>query len=285
VSLLFAGILIRLLLKKTGHNRALLSYAAFFCFLIPSVIIIFSESTVSFLAWRFLYLPSAVFVGSLVYFAMAKIRPRIIPLLFLSGLCLIYTAEIYPKNRNFGKSERDFWLGIKNVSRENPLARYNIALQHLTKDEDKAQKIFDSILTDRKHHLHGRFEERIYEELAAFYTFHEKLDKAEDYFNRLLSLREVQSQHFYVTYASFLALKGKQKEGESIIQEMLRLFPENHLILLHSAKFYIVLKDYSKAIDILTRDYELFPTQEVKELLASVRKIEEKSSNPSPEEK
>ena len=95
---------------------------------------------------------------------------------------------------------------------------------------------------------------------------------AEKYFNKLIKLRRDQSQNFYFLYAYFLAFKGEISDGEKIVTEMLRLFPENHLVLIHSAKFYITIKDNEKASELLTKDYNLFPTRETYKLLQELKK-------------
>jgi tetratricopeptide (TPR) repeat protein len=94
---------------------------------------------------------------------------------------------------------------------------------------------------------------------------------AEKYFNKLIKLRKEQSQHFYFIYAFFLAFNGKISEGEKIVVEMLNFFPRNHLVLLYSAKFYIIIKNYEKASELLTRDYDLFPTRETFKLLQKLK--------------
>jgi tetratricopeptide (TPR) repeat protein len=187
--------------------------------------------------------------------------------------CIFYTLELYPKNKAFGRNEKEFWLGLENRNRENFLALFNIGIFSLPENEEQALEIFQKILEQKDHHLYERFQIRIYEELASYYTFRDKLEQAEYYFNRLLGLRKYQSQHFFVTYACFLAQKGKVDEGKKIIRQMLDVFSENHLILLHSAKFYIILKDYEKAIELLKKDFALFPTEEIKSLLNQIEKI------------
>jgi len=278
--MLFVFSLIRLIMKKRAFEHESLIVSAFFLSLLPAVIIIFSQATVSLLAWRFLYLSSAVVMYYLAYFLVTRIKAKRIGLGILICICLLYGAEIYPKNRAFGQSEKDFWLNMKNPEKENILARYNIGLHTLSQDEEKALLIFREILSLRDHPLHSRFEERIFEELAAYYTFRKDLEKAEEYFNRLLRMRPSQSQHFYVTYASFLAQSGRIEEGKKIIADMLRLFPENHLVLLHAAKFYIVLEDYPRAIELLNRDYKLFPTEEIRTLLKKIGDVLQRDTLP-----
>ena len=264
-----------ILLKKENRTIPALVCVCLFLLLLPSLLVIFSASTVSFLAWRFLYLPTALLAGFAVYSVWKGGKFKAVAVALGLLLAFAYTAEIYPRNVNFGKTEKDFWLSMKRPGKENFLARYNIALNTLPDNEGKALTLFQGILSERDHYLFERFEQRIHEELASYYTFQERLDEAEKHFNLLLGKGRAQSQHFYLTYASYLALRGEVEEGAEIIQRMLTLFPENHLVLLHAAKFYIVLKDYPSALGILERDFSLFPTEEVRLLLEQVRQTRE----------
>ena len=270
---LFLSALVLLFKKNFVLERGGILIVSFFLALLPSVLVIFSASTVSFLAWRFLYLPSAFFILFVVFQARSHIKWKGVLAGLLLLVCLAYSAEIYPKNGSFGQRAEDFWVNMRDVEDENFLAQFNVALFTLPHDEERAVDLFNRILNREDHHLHERFKIRIYEELAAYFTFNGMLDRAEGYFNRLMQARRVQSQHFYVTYASFLALSDRAGEGEKLIQQMLGLFPENHLILLHSAKFYILIKDYDRALDLLKKDYTLFPTDEIKALLEQVESI------------
>jgi tetratricopeptide (TPR) repeat protein len=202
-----------------------------------------------------------------------KFRP--VSIVFLSLLFLFYAVEMYPKNKIFGKNETDFWLSFKDTSRENLLARFNVGVTYLPRDEKKAMEIFNSILSQKEHHLYSRYEEKIYEDLFQYFTFKKNFNMAEKYFNTLIKLRRDQSQHFYFIYAFFLAFKGEISEGEKIVVEMLNFFPQNHLVLLYSAKFYIIIKNNEKASELLTRDYNLFPTRETFKLLQKL--MEEKN--------
>lgn len=273
LSLLFLVSLLLLLKNKISRIKPALMFTAFFLSLFPSVLVIFSAATVSFLAWRFLYLPSALFAASAVMVLSVKIKWKYLIYTVLLIGCIFYTLELYPKNKAFGRNEKEFWLGLENRNRENFLALFNIGIFSLPENEEQALEIFQKILKQKDHHLYEKFRIRIYEELASYYTFHDKLEQAEYYFNRLLDSQKGQSQHFYVTYACFLAQKGKVDEGENIIRQMLNVFSENHLILLHAAKFYIILKDYEKAIELLKKDFALFPTEEIKGLLNQIEKI------------
>ncbi len=277
--ILFSVSCLLLLSKNFSRIQSPLIFAAFFLFLLPSVIVIFSASTVSFMAWRFLYLPSVAFAAAAVLSARAAFKNR--HALLALGLigCSLYALEIYPKNIMFGKSEKEFWLGIKHRERENVLALFNIGLFSLPQKETQALAIFNTILEQKDHPLYIRFKTRIYEELAAYFTFQKKLKQAEVYFNKLKAAQKEQSQHFYITYACYLALKGQSREGENIIKQLLELFPANHLILLNAAKFYIILKDYDTATGLLQKDLRIFPTEEIQQLLSQIEKIRKAPSH------
>lgn len=252
--------------------------AAFLLSLLPSILVIFSETTVSFLAWRFLYLPSVFLLGGIAVLFQIKGKRLLVSAMILVVLLGFYGWELYPKNKAFGSSEKDFWTSINKYERENILARFNIAQFSLRENEKKSLEIFNDILSQSDHFLYARFKTRIYEELAAFYTLNGRQEEAGRYFDELLRTEPNLSQHFYVTYASYLALTGRMEEGRNIITRLLNLFPENHLILLHAAKFYIILEEYDQALFLLTRDYELFPTEEIRELLEQVNHIKMKNN-------
>ena len=279
--LIFFITLLLLFKRSFDQEKWGVLFAAFFLGMFPSVLVIFSASTVSFLAWRFLYLPSALFIIFLVFLAKSHVKWKGVLAGFLILVCLFFVFEIYPKNRAFGQKEEDFWRSIKKVKKENFLAQFNVALFTLPTNETRSLQLFNRILEQKDHHLFDRFQIRIYEELAAYYTSKGTLDLAEDYFNRLIQTRRVQSQHFYVTYARFLALSNRSEEGEKLIRRMLGLFPKNHLILLHSAKFFILIEDYDQALDLLERDFTLFPTEEIKTLLDQVRTIQNRRPHPT----
>jgi len=272
IFLLFIVSTILLLKKNSKYVLSILAFFSFCLFLLPSVVIIFSSATTSLIAWRFLYLPSALFVSYLVWVLFKKIKYKSISIIFLSLLCIFYSVEIYPKNIAFGKNETDFWLSFKNIDLEDMITKFNVGVIYLPKDEKKALEIFNDILSQKEHHRHKIYEVKIYENLARYYTFKKNFKMAEEYFNKLLEIRRYQSQHFRFTYAYFLAFQEKISDGEKIVREMLNLFPENHLILFHSALFYMIIENYEKAAELLTKDYELFPTRET---LRFLKKLEE----------
>ncbi len=270
--LLFSVATILLLRKKMKNPILSLVFFSFFVLLLPSLIIIFSASTTSFMAWRFLYAPSAVFVCYLAYILFTKIKYKFVPLVAIALVSLFYAAEIHPKNKAFGKTETDFWLSIKDIDREDMITKFNIAVTCLPKDEKKALDIFNDVLSQKEHHRLKIYETRIYEALAQYYTFKKNFPMAEKYFRKLMESQSYQSQHFHLTYAFFLAFQGKVKEGENIVNRILTMFPQNHLVLLNAAKFYIIIENYEKASELLKIDFSLFPTRET---LLLLKKLEE----------
>lgn len=119
---------------------------------------------------------------------------------------------------------------------------------------------------------------RIHEELAAYYTVVNRFDRAEYYFNELFKIQSSHSLLFYFNYAYFLALTGKIPEGEKIIKEIFKWFPQNHYVLTKAAKFYLIIKDYAKAAEFYSRDYSLFRTKQSLALLQELQPLLKKSS-------
>jgi hypothetical protein len=113
VTLLF--ILSALLLLKKRKKVPTLAFVhfSFYLLLLPSVVLIFSATTFSFIAWRFLYLVSALLVSCLAYWILKMMKHKFIPIVLLLILSFLYAFEIYPKNKNFGKTEANFWLSFK----------------------------------------------------------------------------------------------------------------------------------------------------------------------------
>lgn len=262
VTLLFILSALLLLKKRKKIPTLAFIHFSFYLLLLPSVVLIFSATTFSFIAWRFLYFVSALFVSCLAYLILRTMKHKFISIVLLLLLSFLYASEIYPKNKIFGKSETDFWLSFKNIEKEDVLAKFNIGVTWLPKDEKKALEIFDDIISHREHYSHLLYEIRIYEELAQYYTFKKNFPRAETYFKKLLGLQSFQSQHFHFTYAFFLAFQGKISEGEKVVLGMLNMFPLNHLVLLNAARFYIVIENYERAQELLTKDYDHFPTRE-----------------------
>ncbi len=276
ISLAFILSTALLLRKSTKWRQASYLTFSFYILLLPSIAVIFSSWTISLMAWRFLYLLSAVFVSTLVYLVLTKIKWKAVAIGGLGILAVFYALEIYPKNRLYGHNETDFWMGIKDVGREDIIARSNIGIKYLGKDERKSLEILNAILAEKDHPLHRAWEIRIYEELAEYYTFKRDFAKAESYFNLLFKLQRYQSQHCYFNYADFLALTGKVQEGERIVQEMIAMFPSNHMVLNYAVRFYLLVKDYPKAVEYVKKDSALFPNKKTSRLLKEIEELEKK---------
>jgi tetratricopeptide (TPR) repeat protein len=272
--LAFLGFGIFLLRKRWPQGLPYFLGFSFFLLLLPSLLVIFSSSAVSLLAWRFLYLPSALFLSVLVFWLSKHVKKAAVVYLFLGCLFVAYGLEIYPKNKNFGQTETGFWLGIKDFEREDMLTRVNIGMKYLPLDGKKALEIFKSSLAQQDHPLHGMLEARIYEELASYYTFENEFNKADQYFKILFAQGKSQSQNLHFTYAYYLGLKGEEAEGEKIVVNMLDSFPSNHLVLTHAARFYMIIKNYQRAVELLDKDYRLFSDPQTRELIEQLKKMQ-----------
>lgn len=273
ISALFAVSIILVLDRRRRMIDAPLLLSATILFMLPSIAVIFSSLTLSPVAWRFLYLPSAVFVAGLVHFSSRLVRPRALAYTFLGLLAIAYAVETYPKSGLFGRDETGFWLGIKRVDREDLIARFNVAIKTLPQDEKKALQIFDQILTAKAHPLYSMWQARIYEELAIYYAFQRDFAKAEYYFGELSRRPGGQSLHSTFNYSYYLAFAGRREEGESIVLGLAGRYPQNHFVLTRAAKFYLIVKDYPRAADLYGRDYNLFRNEQTKRLLEELRPL------------
>jgi tetratricopeptide (TPR) repeat protein len=236
--------------------------------LLPSVLIVFSPDTVSSLAWRFLYVPSAVFVSALTVGAKEWIRKPAVALILLLGLGLAYGAEIYPKNRLFGKTENDFWTGIPHVERESWVVQCNIGATYLARnDERKALAIFRRLLSVKAPGPGDGVVERVYGNLADFYLYRRELEKASGYFAKLLQGNPNPGLRMSFRYASFLAMSGRNDEAERIVEKWLHGFPRRHAVLLAAAGFYWQIHRRQRCEELLRRDEELFGSGTARELL------------------
>jgi len=256
--------------KKLGINF----FFAFFIWillLLPSAAVVFSSLSISLIAWRFLYLPSAIFVIALAYFLLRKIRPRAIGYVLVMLLSVGYATESYPKNQHFGRDEINFWLGIKRIEREDLIARFNIGVYMLPKNEKRALEIFDQILASEEHPLYPLGSTRVYEELAVYFAFRRDFPKAEHYFDILSRQQGGMSLHSKFNYYYYLAFSGRAGEGERAIQDLVGRYPRNHNVLMRAAKFYLILKNYRKAAELYERDFFLFRNQQTKKYLEELR--------------
>ncbi len=273
ITALLAASLILVLDRKRRIAGAPLLFLATILFMLPSLAVIFSSLTLSLVAWRFLYLPSAVFVAGLAHFNFRAVRPRAVACTLLGILAVAYAVETYPKSVLFGRDETGFWLGIKRVEREDLIGRFNIAIKTLPLDEKKALEIFDQILAAKAHPLYPMWQARIYEELAMYYAFQRDFAKAEHYFGELSRRPGGQSLHSTFNYSYYLAFAGKRVEGESIVRDLVGRYPRNHFVLTRAAKFYLIVKDYPRAADLYGRDYSLFRNEQTKKLLEELESL------------
>jgi tetratricopeptide (TPR) repeat protein len=273
IAALFAVSIILVLDRQRKIIDAPLLLSATILFMLPSIAVIFSSLSLSLVAWRFLYLPSAVFVAGLAHFAFRLVRPRAVAYTFLGLLAIAYAVETYPKSRLFGRDEAGFWLGVKRVEREDLIARFNIGIKILPQDEKRALEIFDEILAAKAHPLYSMWQARIYEELAIYYAFQRDFAKAEYYFGELSKRPGGQSLHSTFNYSYYLAFAGKREEGERIVLDLVGHYPQNHFVLTRAAKFYLIVKDYPRAADLYGRDYELFRNEQTKKLLEELRPL------------
>ena len=271
IAILFAASIILVLDRQRKSIDAPLLISSAVLLMLPSIAVIFSSLSLSLVAWRFLYLPSAAFVAGLAYFSFRLVRPRIVAYTVLGLLAIAYAVEIYPKSGLFGRDETGFWLGIKRVDREDLIARFNIGIKTLPQDEKKALQIFDQILAAKSHPLYPMWQTRIYEELAIYYAFRKDFSKAEYYFGELSKKPGGQSLHSTLNYTYYLAFAGKREEGERIVQDLVGRYPQNHFVLTRAAKFYLIVKDYRRAADLYSRDYALFRNEQTRKLLEELR--------------
>ena len=263
--------------KRRSDGHLLMLVPAYFIFLLPSAAVIFSAATISLLGWRFLYLASAVFVSALAYVLFKKIKHRSISVAALVLFVVAYSAEVIPKNRLYGQEETNFWLGIKDLQREDLIARFNAGIKCLPVDEGKAVGILLGILGERGHPLYGFWKRRVHEELAIYFAFKKEFPRAEEHFQELMRMPSGLSLHASFNYAYYLAFAGRAPEGEVIILEKLRGNPRNHFVLTRAAKFYLVIKDYGKAAALYERDYEIFPSPQTQSLIRELNDLRQEA--------
>ena len=276
--LLFLALSIFFLVKKEKAGaRAYSLVPVYFLFILPSIGVIFSSATLSLLAWRFLYLPSAVFVAGLAYGLFSLTKRRAVPAVIVILLLIGYAAEVVPKNRLYGRDETNFWLGITDFRREDLIAKFNTGIKYLPLDESKALRLFEDILSEKDHPLYGFWQTRVHEELAIYYAFQKDFPRAEHYFRELLKDPPGLSLHSTFNYAYYLAFSGRTQEGEKVILEKLRAFPRNHFVLTRAAKFYLIIKDYEKAEALYVQDYEIFPSRQTRKLIEELRGLQQKT--------
>jgi len=270
VIVILAVIFVFYLGTRRPVSLAAFALIVFLVLLAPAVMVAFSPSAVSLLAWRFLYIPSAILVAGLSYLLFRLFRRAYVPVFLAVLLAAVFSLQVYPWSNQFGQKEAHFWLSLGHLEREDVSARMNVGLIMLGRDEARAKAIFSGILDEKAHPLHDTVKTRIYEELAAYYVRKKDAVSAEQYI-RLLQQEPGQSLHFTFVQADFLLLTGKPEEGERLILEVLGRYPRNHLVLVNAAEFYLGQNDIPKAIDILERDNDLFPALGSRALIESLK--------------
>ncbi len=270
---IFAGVValtVLIIFKKDRGGISLISPAivAFYLLLLPSAAIVFVDTARSTAAWRFLYAPSAIFIGLLVYGLSKLIKSRNLMVAAVILLGLAYVSELIPKNVVFGQKENDFWVHLEHIERESLLIQFNAAAVILFKDENKALSIYDHILEKQKGQPRfADYQTMIQQNLAAYYSTKGDFPKAKYYYDCVLKRDKPSDISFYFNYATFLTLTGETAAAKSIIADLLRQNPGNHKSLMMAAKFYIRLKEYEPAASLLREDFRLFNTKESLHLL------------------
>lgn len=240
----------------------------FYLLLLPSAAIVFVDTARSMAAWRFLYAPSAIFIGLLVYGLSKLIKSRNLMVAVVILLGLVYVSELFPKNLVFGQKEKDFWVHMENIDRESLLIQFNIAAALLFTDENKALSIYNHILEkQRGQPRFADYQTMIEENLAAYYSTRGDFQKAKYYYESVIKRDKSSSIEFYFNYASFLSITGEEERAKSIVADLLQQNPGNHKSLMMAAKFYIRLKEYEIAASLLREDFRLFNTKESLHLL------------------
>ncbi|MDQ1350725.1 MAG: 2 protein [Acidobacteriota bacterium] len=257
-----------LIILKKGRGIVSQAIAAFYLLLIPSAAIVFVDTARSMAAWRFLYAPSAVLMGLLAYCLTKIIKSRDLQVAIVVLLGLVYVSELYPKNIVFGQKEKDFWVHMENIERESLLVQLNAAAALLFVDENKALSIYNHILEKQEgQSRYTDYQTMIQENLAAYYSTRGDFQKAKYYYECVLKRGKPSNIEFHFNYATFLSLTEEQARAKSIVADLLLRNPGNHKCLSMSAKFYIRLKEYEKAVPLLKEDYRLFNTSESLHLL------------------
>lgn len=257
------AILGTLIVLKRSRGIVSLAIAAFYLLLFPSVAILFVDTARSLVAWRFLYAPSAVLMGLLVYGLTKVIKSRNLLAAAVVLLGLVYVSELYPKNVVFGQKEKDFWVHMENIERESLLIQLNAAAAILFVDENKALSIYNHILAKQEGQpRYADYQALIQENLAAYYSTRGDFQKAKYYYECVLKREKPSNIEFYFNYATFLSLTGEVAGAKSFVADLLQRNPGNHKCLIMAAKFYIRLKEYDKAVSLLREDVRLFNTRE-----------------------
>jgi tetratricopeptide (TPR) repeat protein len=222
------------------------------------------------LAWRFLYIPLAAAIPLFATFLSRILRPMFFCLL-VAALVLFYAAELLPHVRHYGLNDREFWLNLHHVERESRIFRLNHATVLLPVNEQKAVFLLESLIKDKSSYQADFFRRRALEIVAIYCTSVNHLEKARSYFSTLFSEYKEQPLNVYFQYANFLAKSGNPEKGQEIVSYYLQVFPENHEVLLHGADFFLLTKNYPRALQLLQKDFQLFPTNAVLERIRKLR--------------
>ena len=270
ISSLFLFSAVYLLKKRFSASGAPFLVFSFCAALAPSMMVVFSASALSYVAWRFVYMASAFFTSYLVYLLFNKTRIRTVSILFSLLIAFAYSCEIWGKNGLYGRPSSEFWLNIDDVKSESILVQYNVGMALLKKDENKGLEILNSILSKEDHPLYEYSKRLVLESLGTLYTEKKNFNKAGNYFDLLMSSGDQHTQSTYFQYANYLGLSGNREQGDGIVSQMLARFPNNHLVLLNSAKYYLAVKEHKKAKELLEQDYKLFPNSKTAEMLSAI---------------
>lgn len=274
--LLVAAAAIHFLVKRKLPPVYFVGGALSLLFLLPSLVILFFEYPAALLAWRFLYLPLAAILPLLAVFLSRKLRPRLYGLLMVL-LTLVLAMELLPHVRHYGQGNREFWLNLRHPERESRTFRLNHAANLLAVNEKGAAVLLEPFIADRTSFLADFFRRRALEIGAFHFTAANNLEKARSYWVLLLSQYQGQPLSVHFQYAAFLAKAGNPDKGKELVDQQLRVFPENHEVLLHAADFYLLIQDPPRAMALLKKDYRLFPTT------ATLARINSLMARPQPD--
>ena len=90
-----------------------------------------------------------------------------------------------------------------------------------------------------------------------------KFEKAVLYFDQAVAITDIEHEFWYYKGCSLYEM-GKHKEASDCFDEVLKIKPDNLLILLNKAKCQIGLENISKSVQILERICKLEPKMKAK---------------------
>jgi tetratricopeptide (TPR) repeat protein len=269
IILMAAFFIINSLWKGTfTENSLYLTVIAFFLLLLPSLIVLVMETSSSLLAWRFMYAPSAVFLGIMTYLLWKLPKSKKIFITLMVGISLIYVSEILPKNAYFGQKERDFWLNMEDLKRESIIVQYNASSIQLWYNEAQGLANYHHIMENSKDHpLYQHYRLMILENCAAYYTKKREFTKAKYYFDQIKNQSQVSGVESIFNYANYLYLTGEKSNAQATVEDLLKRYPTRHDVLFMAAKFFIYIKEEKRALKLLQKDYSLHHMQESRHLM------------------